>query len=393
MVSRLWGRPTLPFAIAKQNTLAGLPLELLLSITRLLPLDDWICLALCNRGLYAIFDQRTNAARMSKRDNLPVLRRLERDLPNYFLCYVCYVLHRYDGTECIGLSGSRSEQKRWFLPCFVEMQKHRKDLRLKEYQAFAWRSEHNIYFLNVQLAMKRFYYGEKFGIGTEALSHTQAQTHPAKSSYPKITSLLSIDAQIYSKKPGLCLRKQHIMFVYGTRPDLLLSRCDANSIDEPPRVMFICAHVLSLKQAKLLDTAVNAHIDGKKSPRSTHKCKKCNTDYLIEVCGYGSDLALVLTTWVNLGTGLTPDEPRWKVLSVANQDEDMKLGLNDQKDSPRACFEKASPRPLEALRSCNLSYLKNQRFKQIMSQKRKAGGGQGIWYLPNTSLSEGCWLI
>lgn len=183
------------------------------------------------------------------------------------------------------------------------------------------------------------------------------------------------------------------MFVHGSRSDLLLSHRDANYINEPPHFMFICAHVLSLKQAKLFDTVVNAYVDGKKTPSSTHKCKKCNTDYLIEVCGHGSDLALVLTTWINLGPGLTPDEPRWKVLSVACQDERMTLGLNDQKDSPRACFEKVSPRSLEALRSCNLSYLNNQRFKQIVSHNREAGGSQGIWYLPNTSPSEGCCLM
>lgn len=170
------------------------------------------------------------------------------------------------------------------------------------------------------------------------------------------------------------------MFVHGSRSDLLLSRPDARSFNEPPQVIFICAHVSSLKQEKLLDTVVNAYIDGKESPSSTHKCKKCNTDSLIEVCKSGSGLALVLTTWINLGPGLTPDDPRWKVLSVACRDEGVTLGLNDQKPSPRACFEKASPRSLEALRSCNLSYLKDQRFKKIMSHDQS--GSTGVWYLP-----------
>jgi hypothetical protein len=74
VVSRLRGRRTPPSEIPKLNTLAGLPVELLLSITDFLPLDDWICISLRSRRFFAIFNHRTNSARPSGKDKLPLLR-------------------------------------------------------------------------------------------------------------------------------------------------------------------------------------------------------------------------------------------------------------------------------------------------------------------------------
>ncbi|KAJ5503577.1 hypothetical protein N7463_006451 [Penicillium fimorum] len=46
--------------IPKQNTLADLPIELLLSIADFLLLVDVICLSLCNRRLFATFHLRNH---------------------------------------------------------------------------------------------------------------------------------------------------------------------------------------------------------------------------------------------------------------------------------------------------------------------------------------------
>jgi hypothetical protein len=172
------------------------------------------------------------------------------------------------------------------------------------------------------------------------------------------------------------------MFVHGSRSELLLSRQDVESGGEPSQVMSICRHVSSLKLAILLNTVGNAYVNGEEAPSSTYACDKCNTDSRIEFCEYGSDLALVLTTWINLGPGLTPDDPRWKVHCNTWEASDLTLDPNDRKDSPRVCFENASPRSLEALRSCNLSYLKDQGYKKVMRQICRL---EHVWYLPNKS--------
>ncbi|CAG8909115.1 unnamed protein product [Penicillium egyptiacum] len=384
------GRRTPPSEIPKLNTLAGLPVELLSSITDFLPLNDRICISLCSRRLFAIFNHRTNPARPLGKDKLPVLRRLERDLPKYFVCYICHILHKYDGSEYFGLSGSVYDQEKCPLRCLPKWKEDGFDLELRD-QAPIWFHVYRIfYFLHLQLAMRRFYYGEKFGISTEALSYTQVRTHPGPSSCPEITSLFSTDAQICPKTPGLCLRIQHVMFVHGRKSELLLSRQDIESAGEPPQVMFICIHVSRRRHAILLNTVVKAYISGEKAPSSTHTCDICAADSRIEVCEYGSDLALVLTTWINLGPGLTPDDPRWLVHCCSWELNRVTLDPNHRKDSPRVCFENVSPRSLEALRSCNLSYLKDQRYKRVMHQ---VYWERGVWDLPTKSSWGSYWFM
>ncbi|KAJ5501733.1 hypothetical protein N7453_006550 [Penicillium expansum] len=370
VVPRSWGRRTPP-ETPNMNTLAGLPVELLLSITDFLPLNDRIYISLCSRRLFAIFNHRTNPARPLGKGKLPVLRRLERDLPKYFVCYI------YDQQQCP-------------LRCFQKWGKNGRGLELR-YQGPNWLHVYRkFYFLHLQLAMRRFYYGEKFGISTESLSHTQVRTYPGPSSCPEITSLFSSDAQICPKTPGLCLRTQHMMFVHGRKPKLLLSRKAIESSLKPPRHMFICIHVWRRRRVILLNTVVKAYISGEKAPSSNHTCDICAADFRIEVCEYGSDLALILTTWINLGPGLTPDDPRWTVHSWSWKLDKVRLDPKYRKDSPRVCFENVSPQSLEALRSCNLSYLKDQRYKQIMYRIYIE---TGLWYLPTKSSWGSYWFM
>lgn len=85
------------------TTLSGLPPELLLSISDYLPLVDRICLSLCNWRLLELTRRQTKW--LSSQDKFVVLTRLENDLPEYFACAICNLLHRYDGSESFGLSG------------------------------------------------------------------------------------------------------------------------------------------------------------------------------------------------------------------------------------------------------------------------------------------------
>ncbi|KAJ5835468.1 hypothetical protein N7447_001494 [Penicillium robsamsonii] len=148
--------------------------------------------------------------------------------------------------------------------------------------------------------------------------------------------------------------------------------------------MFICIHVSRQRHAKLLDAV------WRETPSSTHTCDICAADSRIEVCEYGSDLALVLTTWINLGPSLTPDDPRWIVHSCNRKFKRVTLDPNHRKDSPRVCFENVSPQSLEALRSCNLSYLKDQRYKWVMWQ---VDWYRSVWCLPTKSSWGSYWFM
>lgn len=99
LVSRLW----LPLpGIPKQNTLAGLPVELLLSIADSLPWDDVGCLSLCCRRLFALLHPRKTPVLLSKEEKISFLMRLERDIPTCFTCHSCQLLHKCDGPTVYG---------------------------------------------------------------------------------------------------------------------------------------------------------------------------------------------------------------------------------------------------------------------------------------------------
>lgn len=106
LISQPWDNHSPPSEtpMPKQNTLVGLPTELLLPIAELLLREDVTCLSLCNRRLFATFHPRNDSMMLSRKQRLSLLYRLERDMPSYFICYCCYRLQRYDASKCSGPS-------------------------------------------------------------------------------------------------------------------------------------------------------------------------------------------------------------------------------------------------------------------------------------------------
>lgn len=85
------------------NTLPGLPAELILQVCDLLPPVDRVCLSLCNHPLRALFQTYFPSGPLGDENfNFSICDRLERDLPEYFWCDICNILHRYDGSESFG---------------------------------------------------------------------------------------------------------------------------------------------------------------------------------------------------------------------------------------------------------------------------------------------------
>jgi hypothetical protein len=118
------------------------------------------CTSLCNRQLFAIFHLRNDPIPLIGRDKLPFLTRLGRDLPSFFVCYQCYVLHRYYASKGF-LPG----------PLFqVSLSCLSKSLEFSD-QPWTHHVSHDseivFDFLHLQLAMRRFYYGSEYGISTE----------------------------------------------------------------------------------------------------------------------------------------------------------------------------------------------------------------------------------
>ena len=76
---------------------------------------------------------------------------------------------------------------------------------------------------------------------------------------------------------------------------------------------------------------------------------------------FENQLALVITKWISLGAGLTPEDPQWQIHKKGGPSPmtstEGEYTKNFAKASARACFERAST---ESLRPRNMAYLKDQ---------------------------------
>lgn len=76
----------------KPNSLIALPVELILSIMDALSMIDVVCLAMCNSRLFDILRQNIEILPQTEpewNEKQDLRQRLERDLPNDYVCYPC----------------------------------------------------------------------------------------------------------------------------------------------------------------------------------------------------------------------------------------------------------------------------------------------------------------
>ncbi|KAJ5709894.1 hypothetical protein N7493_009486 [Penicillium malachiteum] len=99
---------------------------------------------------------------------------------------------------------------------------------------------------------------------------------------------------------------------------------------------------------------------GERCTDLTSTCEDCNTHYRAELIEFDSGVAFVLTRWINLGPGLSKEDPVWKKHTLIYTQG---LDKEHTRMSPRQCFEDAAPISFKELMYRNLSYLKDQRYK------------------------------
>lgn len=269
--------------------------------------------------------------------------------------------------------------------------------------------------------MQRFYHGPRLGITTESLSYTEvkeydesrtlfsteaqicpgegrlpmASTHSEPSALPK-TPIHSGETP-YSRRatelrqpgyPGgptqfevhnLCLRMQGIKLVARKQLHLFCS----DTLRGSSQIFYVCGHI---SHSTLLTSMVKSYIAGKE-PTDCHiaaTCKNCNTDYELQLVGCGQDdLAIVITRWINLGPGLSPDDPQWKV-HVFRPRGWKRLSLDTiiSYTSARHSFETtvAKKWSAEALSSYNLSFLRARKYKAVMENTTFPGDPWTLYY-------------
>lgn len=236
-------------------------------------------------------------------------------------------------------------------------------------------------FISLQLAMRRYLYGPAAGVSSESLSYTHVTLR--KESYddarPGRTYLFSIEAEICSDPPCLCLRTQDILCIHLSNPLEELVHFLYQTRHYPLVTFDICS---DLSASDLLEQVRHSFEHEKKAPSYGSTCTKCNADFQINFRTIDSDLVLVVTRWVDLGPGLSPDDRRWSVHSWDSlYQEQEPLDACDMEISPRAAFEKKALRNVEELQSYNLHCLEKQRYKKFMHRLVKYSVERDFWYL------------
>lgn len=372
------------------NPLLGLPTELLFSISDFLPPEDLICFSSSCPRLSAVLHCQVNRQPPPRgQENVKILRRLEQDLPNHFMCYVCYTVHQYDGLENFGHAGLvRDRENMTSLPC-VRGYRWEGDWKImKTHEQHVPTGWYQLKFIQAQLAMRRYHYGPQAGVSIESLFWTQVFEHANKlfKSDDEMLMLFSVEAQICPQPLGLYLRLQDMMLVDSHRLDLLgwPPRVYKGWLSEPLEIFNICCHVEFPKIGAMVNSLIERYSDTEKAPSTTYRCDECCTDSQIGICKFDSKLALVVTRWIYLGRCKKPTDRRWIIHSRASKDpkgpgifNPGSLTPRQRVASVRTCYENASPRSFDEVQSCNFAYLKNQRFKEVMYHPRGT-----TWYLP-----------
>lgn len=376
--------------VVRYGMLNSLPTELLLEICEFLKPLDRRCFSLINHRMYSLY--QAYYSRLPSHtgvEKLSILLRIERDLTEYFACYVCNRLHWFDGSESFGLSGL-AKNKTSTLPCDYKRYDPKHEINgdvtmsMRTHNRFA-HSESRLTHLQLRLVMKRFYYGTRHGISTDSLSYTQIRSylHPIQPTefpnqrievtdpkYPKVPTLFSIEAQICPDPPGLYIRTQDIL-VYKTWEDSKIKPSY-----NPMEYYQTCYHgMLSSKRWHLEELK-----EGKRE-YLYYQCSRCVVKSKIEIIeNFDSQVALVMTRWFNLGAGLDHNDPLWQVQAYGPTNRPREVENSQNLKCPRSSFEKQAPESFHKLRDRNLSYLKGERYKK--GEPFVIHEGSYLWYIP-----------
>lgn len=244
---------------------------------------------------------------------------------------------------------------------------------------------YRFHFTHLQLAMRRFYRGPKYGVSTDSLFYIEVITFPCRdtvsppqegsASKPEKTispgtqtALTSFDARICPAAPSLCLRMQ----VWS-----VAKRQDVSALSPEKDLVGFCRHADLPSTSDHVRRHVSAYQSGSPEAAEYGKCIECITAWRIEVRDFGAqEVSLIMTRWIDLGPGLIPQDPRWR--------SHIKVGLwdgtaEDNAASPRLRFEtgladgERNNLSDEGLYSHNASLLKGRKYMDVM--ERIPGGG------------------
>ena len=344
------------------TSLRTLPPELLLMIALQLPLADAANFALIDRRLSTLIGStywsrlRTDAVMPGHREQF--LNTLARDLPSWFYCYSCSNLHRLDRIRSPGPLDRPSN----LLLCSQGL------LDLCYGGPYP---QYSLLFHHVQLAMRRHHLGPGYGISTDDLSFVQVNELGESEVKGRRTTLFSVEARICTEPARFCLRIQRWAVLHTNILELAVERA---------KYVRLCIHhdMEEDEFSQLVTSSLEEYLtrsEGAREPEG-RICRQCKFDYQLQVLDIGSDgLAIVITRWLDLGSGLTPLDQKWKLHTNLWLASDRTDRAGDA-ERCRLDFEKEEGLKQQAITLRNASYLNQQQYRKTMNYMYA-----GVWIL------------
>ncbi|KAL2784443.1 hypothetical protein BJX66DRAFT_329995 [Aspergillus keveii] len=318
-------RQSLPQTLSQ---LERIPPELIGLITDYPEKPDIVCLGLTSRAMLRTLGTSSWPKRKDRALRMVVLSRLSREIPPLFCCYYCAKLHpvKLVGPPLNGRLGSGDE-----CPEIGGMVDHHQPGPIPSplLNAHGLGSLYRFRLAHLALAMERHHYGPAHGIPLESLSYTE------------VNATAAMFTMLFSVEPRICPAEQGTSFTCHLRPRFRR---------DPYRA------------ARILE------------------CPQCGVEFQLDLwdCG-GEGRAVVVTKWLDLGSGLTHDDPR--LLALVSRD----LGGLDTIEPPvanpglaRRRYHAASGDEVQGndITERNYRYLAEREYKRELSTSWL---DRGVW--------------
>ena len=329
-----------------------------------LPLPDAANFALVNRILSIVIlpncwpRLRTGVVIPGHREQF--LSTFARDLPSWFYCHSCSHLHPLNRIRSPGPFDEPSH------PLWCQKVPNEGSFYPYLDGAFPY---YRILFHHLQLVMRRHYLGPGYGISTDDLSFVQVSELGECELWEQRTTLFSVEARVCTEPARLGLHIQRWVVLHTNALELAVERA---------KCVEVCIHHSAEESEtfQLIMSSLDEYLtEGPREPKR-RVCRKCKFIYQLEVLDTGSDgLAIVITKWLDLGSGLTPLDQRWRLFTEFPHEDD---GANhaDDADRCRLEFEKGGGLKQHVITLRNASYLSKQQYRQTMNNI-----SAGVWIL------------
>ncbi|KAL3491022.1 hypothetical protein BJX62DRAFT_237623 [Aspergillus germanicus] len=232
-------------------------------------------------------------------------------MPPLFCCYYCAKLHRANlvgpppnerlgsGDECPEIGGMIDHHQAGPIPSPL-------------LNAHGLGSLYRFRLAHLVLATKRHHYGPAHGISLDTLSYTE------------VTATAAMFATLFSVEPRICPAERGLATLVLQLQDWALIHDDDSGAEQFARVMRnwrLCRHQFFDTLQERFSFAIYAPGFRRDPYRAARvlECPRCGVEFQLDLrdCG-GEGRAVVVTKWLDLGSGLTHNDPR--LLALVSRD-------------------------------------------------------------------------